>query len=547
MNSIVTDIKLLNKECEDVASFEEAMSIIDKLNATIGPAGGVGLAANQIGINKKAFVIRVPEYDVDAYGKIHYMYVCMHFANPKILKFEDPIYFSGEGCLSFPGEQYETIRYNKITIADMLAPEGRVLTGLRAVVAQHECLPRNALIKTQDGDKTIKEIVDSRYSGKVLSFNENKKIFEYSNVIGWSSKKNVMRKKWVVLNTSKNGIGKSLTCTADHECAIISNIFNPVDIEYIKAEDASQKYLVRWPYTNNIASENNLYNSEQISIIAGGLLGDFSISKRGELTATHGKDQSEYAAFKANLLGGRTKPAFNGYLKSWTNTRCVMPATEQTKLLRSLIYNNDKTIKNIIPLINDIALAFWYMDDGCLIKRRNKTGITYLAQFHTEGFSFDDVNQLSHMLQDKFGIHNYVSIRKLKSGNKYIIRLTKSGSSALFSKIHAYIHKSLRHKIPNVYDIDTHKYNTAKLPYSAKFVKSVTDCRYLQSNLFDITVANNHNYVANNTLVHNCDHCYGITMHKRKKNAQGMSDPCPCNSGKKYKKCCLPHIKKATF
>lgn len=138
MNSIVTDIKLLNKECEDVVSFEEAMDIVDKLNATIGPANGVGLAANQIGINKKAFVIQVPEGEADASGKTHYVYVCMHFANPKILKFEEPIYFSGEGCLSFPGEQCETIRYNKITIVDMLAPEGRVLTGLRAVVAQHE-------------------------------------------------------------------------------------------------------------------------------------------------------------------------------------------------------------------------------------------------------------------------------------------------------------------------------------------------------------------------------------------------------------------------
>lgn len=138
MTPIVTDPKKLSTECEDVTSFEEAMEIVDKLNATIGPAHGIGLAANQIGINKKVFIIRVPEINIDETGQKHITFIGMHFANPQIVKLEEPIYFTGEGCLSFPGEQCETIRYNKVIVKDMLSPEGRTLTGLRAVVVQHE-------------------------------------------------------------------------------------------------------------------------------------------------------------------------------------------------------------------------------------------------------------------------------------------------------------------------------------------------------------------------------------------------------------------------
>lgn len=138
MKKIVTNLKDLSHECDDVASFEEAMSIVDELNRVIGPANGAGLAANQIGINKKVFVTRVPELSTDESGNTHYVYICMHFANPQILKLEEPIYFGGEGCLSFPGEQCETIRYNKVFVKDLLAPDGRWLTGLRAVVVQHE-------------------------------------------------------------------------------------------------------------------------------------------------------------------------------------------------------------------------------------------------------------------------------------------------------------------------------------------------------------------------------------------------------------------------
>jgi len=46
---------------------------------------------------------------------------------------------------------------------------------------------------------------------------------------------------------------------------------------------------------------------------------------------------------------------------------------------------------------------------------------------------------------------------------------------------------------------------------------------------------------------HEIDHLNGITIHDRENKSKpiisekkiGRNDPCPCGSGKKYKKCCL--------
>lgn len=135
---IVTDIKKLSQECLPVDSVVEALQVIDTLTVASREVGGIGLAANQIGIDKKVFIIYVPEEDVDEDGVIHKRTVEMHFANAEIVKLEEPIIIGGEGCLSFPDQHFETIRYNKVTIKDLLEPAGRTLTGLRAVVAQHE-------------------------------------------------------------------------------------------------------------------------------------------------------------------------------------------------------------------------------------------------------------------------------------------------------------------------------------------------------------------------------------------------------------------------
>jgi len=134
MDKIVTNIKFLKQECEDIQDIDEGLAIAHQLITRLVEGNdGIGLAANQIGINKKVCVIMIPEGDPRTNARI-----ALNFVNPVIFGLSDPILVENEGCLSFPGERINTLRYNKMTVVDALAPQGRQLEGWRAICCQHE-------------------------------------------------------------------------------------------------------------------------------------------------------------------------------------------------------------------------------------------------------------------------------------------------------------------------------------------------------------------------------------------------------------------------
>lgn len=129
MRDIVTDKAKLLDECSPV-SLEEGREIAKELHEVLASTSGIGLAANQIGIDAAVFVISLPG---GSSGHIK-----AEFINPEIVSLEDPFYFDGEGCLSFPGEALRTLRYNNLVMVDDVCPDGRAMEGLTAVVCQHE-------------------------------------------------------------------------------------------------------------------------------------------------------------------------------------------------------------------------------------------------------------------------------------------------------------------------------------------------------------------------------------------------------------------------
>ena len=123
---IITDESKLITECKDV-SIMEISGIVKKLETELknSKQPGVGLAANQIGIDRKVCIIRTDRYKLD-------------LANPKIIQQYDLCEFNDEGCLSYPDMWLKTKRYNEILVIDDLHPAGIILTDVMAVIAQHE-------------------------------------------------------------------------------------------------------------------------------------------------------------------------------------------------------------------------------------------------------------------------------------------------------------------------------------------------------------------------------------------------------------------------
>jgi peptide deformylase len=128
---------VLHKECRDVTEFgDELAGLVADMFASQRTAEGVGLAANQIGVDLKVFV-----YDcMDDEGKRHVGVVC----NPKLVDLpaeQRRLDDSNEGCLSVPTAYAPLARpdYAEVTGQDEKGNPVKVRgTGYFARCLQHE-------------------------------------------------------------------------------------------------------------------------------------------------------------------------------------------------------------------------------------------------------------------------------------------------------------------------------------------------------------------------------------------------------------------------
>jgi peptide deformylase len=123
----------LKQIAEPVGSVnDEIRQLVDDMAETMYAAPGVGLAANQIGVLLRVFVIDVAGEDEPSDLKV--------FINPELVETTGTQTWE-EGCLSFPGVTEEIRRAERVRVK-ALDREGKPFEleaeGLLAVAIQHE-------------------------------------------------------------------------------------------------------------------------------------------------------------------------------------------------------------------------------------------------------------------------------------------------------------------------------------------------------------------------------------------------------------------------
>ncbi len=122
---------VLRTPCEEIREIDASIkALVEDLLENVDMDGRAGLAANQIGVSKRAF-----SYNID--GEIGYV------LNPRIVEVSQDEYQDGdEGCLSVPQLWYPTERawYARVEGIDL---DGKKITvegkELMARCLQHEC------------------------------------------------------------------------------------------------------------------------------------------------------------------------------------------------------------------------------------------------------------------------------------------------------------------------------------------------------------------------------------------------------------------------
>jgi len=99
---IIKDKNKLQEKCSPVSVKEGEEIGVRLLHELRQSENGIGLAANQIGINKRVCVINVKEPLV--------------LINPKIVEHSKEQFVFPEGCLSFPDDKIKTLRHESIVV-----------------------------------------------------------------------------------------------------------------------------------------------------------------------------------------------------------------------------------------------------------------------------------------------------------------------------------------------------------------------------------------------------------------------------------------------
>lgn len=96
---------ILRKKSRPVTNFDERLwTLLDDMAETMNAKEGVGLAAVQVGVLRRAVIIDIR----DEHGLIE-------FVNPEIVSAEGT-QTGNEGCLSSPNEYHEVTRPNIVTV-----------------------------------------------------------------------------------------------------------------------------------------------------------------------------------------------------------------------------------------------------------------------------------------------------------------------------------------------------------------------------------------------------------------------------------------------
>ena len=370
-----------------------------------------------------------------------------------------------------------------------------------------ECFPYKQHIHTDKGLIKIGSLYEKWKNNtelpKILSFNIDKKIFEYKNMTyAWRKE----REDLIKIKMSK----KVINCTPEHKILTTKG--------YKRANRLNEGDLIISKYDENHVDNiiSPALNEDQLQIVYGSYLGDGHIGitkkNRYRLAFTHCAKQKIYCEWKANMFGIMQLRYVekNGYSQK--------PAyTFSTKIfdLENEITKNTKFIPDwILDKIDERGIAIWYMDDGSIRNYKNKDGTTsnYIS-IHSNNFDYESQEKfVKKFLQYeiKCAIH--------KNRKYYYLRFNKENSLKLLELIKPYVHKSMEYKL-NENKPDENKPYENK-PYENKPNKSkkyewnnqfleygtlrVTNISYFKNKganrcktpyVYDIEVESNHNFI----------------------------------------------------
>lgn len=124
---------ILRKKCASVQDFSSLPTLLDSMFDSMYEADGIGLAANQIGVDLNVFIVDVTHTDEAEEPHV--------FINSEIISQQGDDWVYQEGCLSLPGLALDVTRPSRVSLKYQSLDEKwheKEFDGLLARAIQHE-------------------------------------------------------------------------------------------------------------------------------------------------------------------------------------------------------------------------------------------------------------------------------------------------------------------------------------------------------------------------------------------------------------------------
>ena len=137
---------VLKKKCQEIPKdYKRLNELISNMWETMYASSGVGLAAPQIGLSIRIFIVDTSPFSDDTKLDINERNKLSDFKkvfiNPELIAISNKFNTFNEGCLSIPDVREDVVRENEIFIKyydENFIKNELKLDGLRARVVQHE-------------------------------------------------------------------------------------------------------------------------------------------------------------------------------------------------------------------------------------------------------------------------------------------------------------------------------------------------------------------------------------------------------------------------
>jgi len=364
------------------------------------------------------------------------------------------------------------------------------------------CMSYSTRVTLADGtQEKIGKIVSQRMDVEVLSYDPETDRVVPRRIVNWFNNGRAERfLQFTVAKSGKNGRAQ-FAATENH---------------LIRTPGGWRPAGELIPGDRVLVAERQLLGAQQVQVVLGSLMGDGALSPNlhgrsgTRFRMGHGAKQAAYLDWKVSLLENiphtRTPNAKGAVFADFT------PLPELAEL-REIVYFGDGKkhltwdyLKGLTPL----ALAVWYMDDGCFtvrskgVQERTRGG-TGRIEICVEAMSPGSRDRLVGHLRDAYRLDVKLTARGAQK--KSYLRLTTAASEEFQRLIAPYVHPSMDYKLlPRFrgrFAVQPEFAPARTRPAPAQVLDVHVKPPTRSMRRFDIEVEGSHCYFVDGVMVHN--------------------------------------------